>query len=202
MKSCTLPPRLAALTSRHVLAMCVACAGVLATTSSALAQESHLLEETIGSGSEEERVGGFQVGVHMLYGAVRAHETRHDHLGFGLFGEHALGHHLKLEWAGHVARQELDTEFTEAVSVRLPWHATLHAELFVGVGGLVRQHTEGERFSGGLFAVAGGAYWFGPREHWALSVEVELIDDLTRATQEVDCLAGFVYRFGDDAHTL
>lgn len=187
---------------RATLLCAILITSLLIPCSSAFAQDGQVFGETMHVAEEAPRGGGFQMGFHMLYGAVRAHETRHDHLGFGLFGEHGLGEHLKLEWAGHVARQDLDTEFTEALSLRLPWHVSLQSELFVGVGGLVRQHTQGELFSGGLFAVAGGAYWFGPHHHWAFSVEVELIDDLSRSTQEVDCLAGFVYRFGSNTHLL
>lgn len=144
---------------------------------------------------------GMRLGMHVLYGNT-THDAHHLPVwGAGIMGEHGLFHHrLELEWAGHMTHYELETEFTETLSLRLPWHMTTHTELFIGVGGMLRQHTRGNLLSAGLLASTGGLYWLDDELHWGLVLELDMVEDLTRATHEVEGLAGVVYRFGDDVH--
>lgn len=117
-----------------------------------------------------------------------------------MMGEHALLHHrLELEWAGHLSRTHVDTEFTETLSLRLPWHVSVHTELFVGVGGMLRQHTQGDLWSAGVLASTGGLYWLDEQLHWGVTFELDMVGDVTRSSREVEGLAGVLYRFGGGA---
>ncbi len=152
-----------------------------------------------GIPAEEEHGEGPKLGVHVLFGNASSHGDAHALWGAGIMGEHGILHHrLELTWAGHISRHSLDTEFTETLSLRLPWHMATHTDLFVGAGGMMRQHSEGEFFGAGVFAEAGALYWLDATHHWGLALELELVEDLLHTTHKVEGLAGVLYRFGKD----
>ena len=93
--------------------------------------------------------------------------------------------------------------------IRKPWHAGEHVELFVGVGGMVRQHalhsellreraTQTHEWTTGPMVQMGSVYWLSP--HWGMTAEVEYIQDLHNHVHELEGLAGMLYRFGSRAH--
>ncbi len=168
----------------------------------ASAQERHAADEpALQEHARALTHGAHHVGVRLAWSnrvdaRVREHGGEHEDatgFGVGLVGELPMWGPLELEWVGQVDRHGDALQLTEELCVKAPWHLSADVSVFLGAGGLLRQHSHGELLSGGVVGSAGGTYWLS--EDTGVMVELEVIEDLALATREVEGIVTVMVRF-------
>ena len=158
----------------------------------------------------EEHGRDARLGVLFIGGGTREHAHTIPTYGVVMLGEVVVvPDWLEVEVSSGYTRHSVGHELTEMLVLKKPWHAGEHVELFVGAGGMVRQHalhsellreraTQTREWTTGPMVQMGSVYWLSP--HWGMTAEVEYIQDLHNHVHELEGLAGMLYRFGSRAH--